>query len=150
MRDRVAPAATLGVAAALGAGWLATACAAAAASDNAADTVIEEVLVTGVQPGPGLWRVTRPTDNGEHVLWIMGQYHTLPKKMEWRSTELEAAIAGSQELLAEPEVDAEWGLLRSWARCRRWSACATTPTGAGSKSSCPSSSTHAGSRSRPS
>ena len=94
---------------ALGAGWLATACAAAAASDNAADTVIEEVLVTGVQPGPGLWRVTRPTDDGEHVLWIMGQYHTLPKKMEWRSTELEAAIAGSQELLAEPEVDAEMG-----------------------------------------
>jgi len=94
---------------ALGAGWLATACAASAASDNASDTVIEEVLVTGVQPGPGLWRVTRPTDDGEHVLWIMGQYHTLPKKMEWRSTELEAAIAGSQELLAEPEVDAEMG-----------------------------------------
>ena len=86
---------------ALGAGWLATACAAAAASDNASDTVIEEVLVTGVQPGPGLWRVTRPTDDGEHVLWIMGQYHTLPKKMEWRSRELEAAIAGDFDRLTK-------------------------------------------------
>ena len=71
--------------------------------------MIEEVLVTGVQPGPGLWRVTRSADDGEHQLWIMGQYQTLPKNMEWRSTELEAAIAGSQELLAEPEVDAEFG-----------------------------------------
>ena len=54
------------------------------------------------------------TDDGEHVLWIMGQYHTLPKKMEWRSTELEAAIAGSEELLAEPEVDAGMGTFASW------------------------------------
>ena len=74
----------------------------ATANNDAAGAIIEEVLVTGVQPGPGLWRVTRPTDEGEHVLLIMGQYRTLPKEMEWRSTELEAAIASSQELLAEP------------------------------------------------
>jgi hypothetical protein len=109
MRNRVAAAAILGIAAALGVVWLESACADAVAIDDATGAVIEEVLVTGVQPGPGLWRVSRPTDDGEHVLWIMGQYQTLPKQMEWRSTELEAAIVGSQELLEEPEVDAEMG-----------------------------------------
>jgi hypothetical protein len=108
----------VGLAAALGASWLAPVCAAEAEgasavapvpSSDAPATVIEEVLVTGVQPGPGLWRVIRTKDDGEHVLWIMGEYSTLPKKMEWRSTELEAAIAGSQELLAEPEIEPEIG-----------------------------------------
>ena len=109
----------VGLAAALGFGWLAPACAAEvveetsavapAPSSDASGAVIEEVLVTGVQPGPGLWKVTRPADGGEHVLWVMGQYRTLPKEMQWRSTELEAAIAGSQELLNEPEVDADVG-----------------------------------------
>jgi len=108
MRDRFAPAAILGIAA-LGVVWLESACADEVAIDDTTGAVIEEVLVTGVQPGPGLWRVTRTTDDGAHVLLIMGEYNTLPKQMEWRSTELEAAIAGSQELLAEPEVDAEMG-----------------------------------------
>lgn len=108
-RIRVAAAVILGLVASVGAAWLEPACADEVAIDEATGAVIEEVLVTGVQPGPGLWRVTRPTDDGEHVLWIMGQYSTLPKKMEWRSTELEAAIAGSQELLAEPEIDPEMG-----------------------------------------
>jgi len=99
----------LGVAGALVAAWLAPAYADEIAADDAAGTVIEEVLVTGVQPGPGLWRVTKPADDGGHELWIMGQYRTLPKEMQWRSTELEAVIAGSQELLAEPDIDAEIG-----------------------------------------
>jgi len=109
MCDRVAAAVILGISAVLGVVWLEPACADEVAIDDTTGPVLEEVLVTGVQPGPGLWRVTRSTDGGEHVLWIMGQYNTLPKKMEWRSTELEAAIAGSQELLSEPEVDAEMG-----------------------------------------
>jgi hypothetical protein len=91
--------------AALGAAWLTPARAADAPGDAAGGTVIEEVLVTGVQPEPGLWRVTRPADDGEHVLWIMGQYRTLPKEMQWKSTELEAVMAASQELLDEPEID---------------------------------------------
>jgi hypothetical protein len=101
----------LGVAAIVGLAWLAPAHAADPPIDvGASGDFIEEVLVTGVQPGPGLWRVTRPGDDGEHVLLVMGQYNTLPKKMEWRSTELEAAVADSQELLSEPEVDAQMGV----------------------------------------
>jgi hypothetical protein len=72
---------------------------------------IEEVLVTGHQPGPGLWKVTRPADGTDHVLWILGSYGPLPKKMSWRSTELEAALAGSQAVIAPVSMRASVGAL---------------------------------------
>ena len=72
---------------------------------------IEEVLVTGQQPGPGLWKVTRPGDADGHVLWILGNYSPLPKNMTWRSTELESVLAASQELLAPVSVNASAGPL---------------------------------------
>lgn len=77
----------------------------------AEDAPLEEVLVTGQQPGPGLWKVTRPDDAAGHVLWILGSHSPLPKKMRWRSSELEAVLATSQELLAPPSVDADVGPL---------------------------------------
>ncbi len=79
-------------------------------ASSTAETQLEEVLVSGEQPGPGLWKVTRPSSDGDHVLWILGTYGPLPKKMKWRSGELESALAGSQELLAQPEVNPEVGL----------------------------------------
>jgi uncharacterized protein YbaP (TraB family) len=75
------------------------------------DAPIEEVLVTGVQPGPGLWKVTRPADPEGHVLWILGSYSPLPRKMDWRSRELEAVLASSQELIEPPSVNAKMGPL---------------------------------------
>ena len=33
---------------------------------------LEEIVVTGEFKGPGLWRVTRPGDSDNHVLWIVG------------------------------------------------------------------------------
>jgi len=80
-------------------------------TERAPTAPLEEVLVTGVQTGPGLWKVTRPTDRGDHVLWILGLQGPLPKKMQWRSVEFEAAVAASQELLVPAEVDAEVGIL---------------------------------------
>lgn len=77
----------------------------------AAQEPIEEVLVTGQQPGPGLWQVTRPGDADGHVLWILGNYSPLPKNMTWRSTELESVLAASQELLAPVSVNASAGPL---------------------------------------
>jgi hypothetical protein len=77
----------------------------------AAQQPIEEVLVTGQQPGPGLWKVTRPGDADGHVLWILGNYSPLPKNMTWRSTELESVLATSQELLAPVSVNASAGPL---------------------------------------
>lgn len=77
----------------------------------AAQEPLEEVLVTGQQPGPGLWKVTRPGDANGHVLWILGNYSPLPRNMTWRSTELESVLATSQELLAPVSVNASAGPL---------------------------------------
>jgi hypothetical protein len=76
-----------------------------------AEPPLEEVLVTGQQPGPGLWKVTRPGDAGGHVLWILGNYSPLPKKMKWRSREIESVLASSQEVLAPATVSASVGPL---------------------------------------
>jgi hypothetical protein len=71
--------------------------------------ILEEVLVTGQQPGPGLWKVIDEASG--HVLWILGNHSPLPKKMTWRSHELEAVLASSQQLLAPVSVDASVGPL---------------------------------------
>ncbi len=62
---------------------------------------VEEVVVTGEQPGPGLWRVSHEG----HDLWILGTLEPLPKKMSWRATQTDAVIARSQEVLAPPGFD---------------------------------------------
>ena len=56
---------------------------------------METVLVTGEQPGPGLWKVSRD----DHVMWVLGSIDTVPKTIAWRTDELEARIAESQEVL---------------------------------------------------
>lgn len=76
-----------------------------------AEPALEEVLVTGQQPGPGLWKVTRPGDAGGRVLWILGNYSPLPRKVVWRSSEVEAVLAEAQELLKPASVDASVGPL---------------------------------------
>ncbi len=76
-----------------------------------AEEALEEVLVTGQQPGPGLWQVTRPDDPQGHVLWILGNHSPLPRKMTWRSAELAAALARSQAVLAPASVNASAGPL---------------------------------------
>jgi hypothetical protein len=68
----------------------------------------EQVLLVGQRPGPGLWKVSK----GEHVLWVLGIYTPLPQKMEWRSQEVEATLAQSQEYLAPPAAHAKVGFFR--------------------------------------
>jgi len=74
-----------------------------AQSTSSLDT-LEKVVVTGEQPGPGLWRVSK----GDHVLWIMGTYVLLPKEMTWRSAEVESIIATSQALLMPGGVELDF------------------------------------------
>lgn len=71
---------------------------------------LEAIVVTGRQPGPGLWKVRR----GDHVLWILGVQSPLPKRMQWDSANVERKIAQSQEVLAMPDVsiDADVGFFR--------------------------------------
>ena len=88
------------------------ACPSAPASDVVEpQPAIEEILVTGQQPGPGLWKVTRPADGADHVLWILGSYGPLPRKMSWRSAELETALAESQAVIAPVSMRASVGAL---------------------------------------
>lgn len=69
---------------------------------------IEEVLVTGEQPGPGLWRVTQ----ADHVLWILGSVTPLPKKLQWRSKQVESVLAGSSQVIGETRVRTNVGFFR--------------------------------------
>lgn len=62
---------------------------------------LDTIVVTGAQPGPGLWRVSR----GSHVLWILGTLSPLPRDMTWISADVEKTIAGSQVALSSPGVD---------------------------------------------
>ena len=67
---------------------------------------LEEIQIVGERPGPRLWKVTR----GDHVLWVLGTLNHLPRKMRWRSSEVEDAIAQSQQVLASgPSVSASIG-----------------------------------------
>jgi hypothetical protein len=79
------------------------------------DEPLEEIVVTGEFKGPGLWRVTRPGDS-THVLWIVGDPFALPKRMEWKSRDIEAIALASQEILRDATVsmkpDEEIGVLR--------------------------------------
>src|SRR4051812_34695538 len=74
-------------------------------SANAAE--LPTIVVSGEQPGPGLWKVS----SGDHVLWILGTLTPLPKNMHWQSKEVEAAIASAQAVLDPPRVkiDADVG-----------------------------------------
>ena len=66
----------------------------------------EKIVITGQRPGPGLWKVYK----GEHVMWVFGKYGPLPKKMEWRSHEVESILGKSQEYLSEPGAHAGVGV----------------------------------------
>ena len=61
---------------------------------------LETVVVTGEQPGPGLWKVSK----GDHVMWVLASHAPLPKGMTWRTRQIEDRIAESQEVLYAPQV----------------------------------------------
>ncbi len=74
---------------------------------RADDEPMEEVVVTGEFPGPGMWKVTRPDDPAGHVLWIVGDPPPLPKRMQWKSNAVEAVALQSQEILLDSSVRME-------------------------------------------
>lgn len=61
---------------------------------------LETVVVSGLQPGPGLWRVSK----GDHDLWILGTVSPVPKRMEWYSPKTEAVLAQTQEIIDQPGI----------------------------------------------
>lgn len=65
------------------------------------------VVVSGVQPGPGMWKVSR---NG-HVLYVLGTVSPLPRQMEWVSRDVDKVLAQSSEVVLSPSyvVDTDVG-----------------------------------------
>jgi uncharacterized protein YbaP (TraB family) len=69
-------------------------------------TELEEVIVTGQRSGPRMWKVSQ----GDHVLWLLGTPNSLPKDVTWDSRDVEAVLAGSQQVLAGMYLKATPGL----------------------------------------
>jgi len=72
-----------------------------APQDPANTAELATIVVSGEQPGPGLWKVS----SGDHVMWILGTLSPLPKSIRWQPKEVEAAIASAQEVLDPPRVN---------------------------------------------
>jgi hypothetical protein len=62
---------------------------------------LEEIIVTGEYPGPGMWQITHPNYPG-HTLWIVGDPPLLPKGMRFRSQQVARVALQSQEILRQP------------------------------------------------
>ena len=71
-------------------------------TEPSADGIVDMnvVVVSGSQPGPGLWRVRR----GENTLYILGTQSPLPKAMTWRSDEVREVLAEADVVLGPPGV----------------------------------------------
>lgn len=65
---------------------------------------MDAIVVSGVQPGPGLWRVSKGEHEGERVMWVIGSLTPVPRRMQWEPREVEQVLAGAQEVLLPPRV----------------------------------------------
>ena len=93
----------------------AAASASEAPSVGAGPTVVDmdAVVVSGVQPGPGLWRVSKDG----HVLYILGTQSPLPRDMSWDAHEVREVLAEAGAVLGPPgiSVNADVGFFRGLA-----------------------------------
>lgn len=62
-----------------------------------------EIIVTGKQPGPPMWRVK----NGDNTLYIFAWLPLIPKDIFWESVRVEQVIAEADEYITQPEVDVD-------------------------------------------
>lgn len=77
---------------------------------EAVPETVEEVVVSGEPAGPGLWKVRK----GDHTLFLLATISPAPKKMQWRSREVESVLARAQAFVpARPEVDADIGPIKA-------------------------------------
>lgn len=70
----------------------------------------EAVRVSGVVPGPGLWRVRKDG----HVMSVMATLSPLPRRMRWEAAGVESALASSTQVLLPPSftLDPGVGMMR--------------------------------------
>ena len=63
--------------------------------------VLDEVVVTGEHPGPGMWHAHR----GAAQLWILGSMSPLPKGITWRSQQVERVLQSTNQVLVQKPFD---------------------------------------------
>lgn len=85
------------------------------------DEPLAEVEVSGERPGPGLWKIRR----GDNTVYVLGTTSPLPKRLKYRSRELEKVLAQAGLFIpTRPSVDVKAGpirlvrLYRDWRRLR--------------------------------
>jgi len=78
----------------------------AARAEDAPPQQLDEVVVTGERPGPGMWHVHR----GSAQLWILGSISPLPKGITWRSTQVEQVLDSTRQVLVPKPL--EIGIVR--------------------------------------
>lgn len=62
---------------------------------------LDAVVVSGVQPGPGLWRI----EHDGHVMWLLATVSPLPRRMEWNAEEVERRIRESGVVVLPPRAE---------------------------------------------
>jgi len=67
---------------------------------------MEDVVVTGERPGPGMWHVHR----GAAHVWILGSMSPLPKGITWRSKQVERLLDSTGQVLVQKPF--ELGIVR--------------------------------------
>jgi hypothetical protein len=72
----------------------------AVVTDEAGVIEMDTVVVAGVQPGPGLWKVR----HGDHLMYVLGTQSPLPKNITWRSDEVDQVLQLADEVLASPGI----------------------------------------------
>ncbi|MCB1567596.1 MAG: TraB/GumN family protein [Xanthomonadales bacterium] len=74
-------------------------------------TTLETLVVTGVMPGPGLWKV----HHEGHTMWILGYVQPVAKRLQWESAKVEAVVVDSQAILYPPymKIETGMGMMRS-------------------------------------
>ena len=88
---------------------------------------IAPVVVSGLQPGPRLWKVSR---DGK-VMWVLGTLSPLPKGMDWAPGEAAARLRESRAVLRPPMVklDADVGFFGGLALLPRAMSARKNPDG---------------------
>jgi uncharacterized protein YbaP (TraB family) len=70
-------------------------------ADAAQAQQLDELVVSGERPGPGLWRVHR----GDAQVWILGSMSPLPKGITWRSRQVEQILDGTRLVMVQKPIE---------------------------------------------
>ena len=76
--------------------------------ETSSGEAIDEVIVSGEQPGPPLWKVSK----GDHVMYVLGSLTPSPKDITWRSREVESVVARAKQIIGQESVSANIGFFR--------------------------------------